>query len=139
MACTGCAILAAAAGLYRAPGMDRTFYVLLPYVFLFCFTAMLCYRGAKVVKGGNPLRAFDYEYALQPVRHWAKVGIVFAGILIAFYLFHLIRSGREGCSMAAVVAFPLMIALIGATDAWLLQILKKNVWHEIAGEEQKEN
>ena len=139
LACTGCAILVAAAGLYRAPGMDRTFYVLLPYVFLLGFTALMCLRGAGTVKAGNPIRAFDLEYAIQPMQHWAKVSAVFSAILLVCYFFHLIRSGREGCSMLAVVSFPLMTALIGATDLWLLQICKKNVWREVITEEEKEN
>ena len=98
----------------------------------------MCLRGAGTIKAGNPIRAFDYEYAVQPMRHWAKVSAVFAAILLVCYFFHLIRSGREGCAMVAVVAFPLMAALIGATDLWLLQIAKKNVWREVITEEEKE-
>ena len=130
LACTGAAILAAACGLYRAPGMDRTFYVLLPYVFLLGFTLLMCYRGAKVVKAGNPMKAFDYRNALQPMLHWSYTSIVFAVILLGCYFFHLVRNGTEGCAMAAVVAFPLMAALIGAFNVWLVTVVKKNVWNE---------
>ena len=135
LACTGAAILAAACGLYRAPGMDRTFYVLLPYVALLGFTLLMCYRGARVVKAGNPMKAFDYRNALQPLLHWAYASVVFAAILLVCYFFHLIRNGREGCSMLAVVAFPLMTALIMATDLWLQHVLKVNRWNEAAPEE----
>ncbi|MBP5751028.1 MAG: hypothetical protein J6X24_09590 [Firmicutes bacterium] len=130
LACTGAAILAAAAGLYRAPGTDRTLYVVLPYVFLLGFTLLMCYRGGKVVKAGNPMKAFDYRNSLQPLLHWAYTSVVFAVILLVCYFIHLAKHGTQGCSMAAVVAFPLMAALIGASDVWLAFILKKNVWHE---------
>ena len=82
LCCTGAAALVAAAGLYRAPGMDRTLYVLLPYVILLGFTALMCYRGAKVVRAGNPLRAFDHRNALGPMQHWALASAVFAAILL---------------------------------------------------------
>ena len=130
LACTGAAILAAAMGLYRAPGTDRTLYVVLPYVLLLGFTLLLCYRGAKVVKSGNPMKAFDYRNALQPMLHWAYSSIVFAVILLACYFFHLVRAGTQGCAMAAVVAFPLMAALIGTLNVWLVTVIKKNVWNE---------
>ncbi|MBR5640889.1 MAG: hypothetical protein IKW92_02005 [Firmicutes bacterium] len=130
LACTGAAILAAAMGLYRAPGTDRTLYVVLPYVLLLGFTLLLCYRGAKVVKAGNPMKAFDYRNALQPMLHWSYTSIVFAVILLACYFFHLVRAGTQGCAMAAVVAFPLMAALIGALNVWLVTVIKKNAWNE---------
>ena len=130
LSCTGSAILAACAGLYRAPGTDRTLYVVLPYVILLCFTALMCYRGGKVVKANNPMRAFDYHGSYEPMQHWAAASIAFGVILIGCYLFHLFRSGREGCSMAATVCFPLMAALICASDGWLFWLTKKNLWHE---------
>ncbi|MBR3394208.1 MAG: hypothetical protein IKG76_00325 [Firmicutes bacterium] len=130
LCCTGAAVLIAAAGLYRAPGMDRTIYVLLPYVFLLGFTALMCYRGAKVVRSGNPMRAFDYRNALQPMQHWALASAVFAAIMLVCYFVHLAKVGREGCGMAAVVSFPLMIALIAVSDLWLLRVCRKNGWHE---------
>ena len=138
LACTGAAILAAACGLYRAPGTDRTLYVVLPYVLLLGFTLLLCYRGAKVVKAGNPMKAFDYRNALQPMLHWAYTSVVFAVILLGCYFFHLVRAGTQGCAMAAVVAFPLMTALIGACNVWLIYVVKKNVWHEVEGTVQEE-
>lgn len=130
LSCTGSAILAASAGFYRAPGTDRTFYVLLPYVIMLCFTALQCYRGGTVVKAGNPMRTFDYRNSYLPMQHWALASAVFALILLVCYFIHLIRAGREGCPMAAVVCYPLMAALIAASDLWLLWVTRKNVWHE---------
>ena len=130
LSCTGSAILAAAGGFYRAPGMDRTLSVMLSYVFLLGFTVMQCWRGAQSVRAGNPMRAFDYRNALQPTLHWTYVSAVFALILLVFYFVHLVRSGTEGCAMAAVVAFPLMAALIAASDLWLAHTLRKNVWRD---------
>ena len=130
LCCTGAAALVAAAGLYRAPGMDRTLYVPLPYIILLGFTALMCYRGAKVVRAGNPLRAFDHRNALGPMQHWALASAVFAAILLVCYFVHLVRAGTEGCSMAAVVSFPLMIALIAVSDLGLLYVVRKNGWRE---------
>ena len=109
LACTGCAILAAAAGLYRAPGMDRTFYVLLPYVFLLGFTALMCLRGAGTIKAGNPIRAFDHEYAVQPMQHWARVSAVFAVILLACFA---VRSAADSSSCMPASAAALIAAVM---------------------------
>lgn len=128
LACTGSAILAAAQGLYRAPGTSRTFYVVLPYVMMLCFTALMCYRGGKVVKAGDPMRAYDYRTSYGPLQHWALASAVFAFILLVCYFVHLVRSGREGCGMAAVVCFPLMALLIAAADLWLLRVLRRTSW-----------
>ena len=138
LACTGAAILIAAAGLYRAPGMDRTIYVLLPYIVLIGFTGLLCYRGAKVVGAGNPMRAFDYRNSYGTMQHWALASAVFAAILLVCYFVHLARSGTEGCSMAAVVSFPLMIAAHAASDLVLLWVTRKNLWHEAEEQEEEE-
>ena len=138
LACTGTAILAAAEGLYRAPGTDRTLYVLLPYVMMLGFTALLCYRGGKVVKAGNPMKAFDYRNAYGPMQHWALASAVFAAILMVCYFIHLARHGTQGCAMAAVVCYPLLAALILAADLWLLYVVRKNPWREAEGTPEPE-
>jgi peptidoglycan/LPS O-acetylase OafA/YrhL len=136
LACTGSAILAAADGLYRAPGTDRTLYVALPYVMMLCFTALFCYRGGKVIRAGNPMKAFDYRNSYGPMQHWALASAVFAVILIVCYFLHLARHGTQGCPMAAVVCYPLLAALIPVMDLWLLHVIRKNPWREAEGPEE---
>ncbi len=63
---------------------------------------------------------------------------MFAAILLVCYFVHLVKAGREGCGMAAVVGFPLMTALIAASDLWLLRVIRKNPWREAEDFVEKE-
>lgn len=128
MACTGAAVMVAAAGLYRAPGTTRTAYVVVPYLFELVFTALACWSGGSLIRGGNPIRKFDYDACFEPLLRRSLCASIFAGILLACYFFHIVRSGTEGCSMLAVAGYPAMTLAAGAMDLMLYLTVRKQRW-----------
>ena len=135
LACTFSAVMVAAAGLYRAPGSTRGPLVVIPYMFVLIFTFLTCYRGGGMVKGGNPMRKFDYDQAYEPLQRWSAASALFCLILLVCYIVYLVRHGREGCSMLATVSYPVMTVLAGLADLWLHLTVRRNAWRHVEHEQ----
>ncbi len=131
LACTFSAVMVAAAGLYRAPGSTRGPLVILPYAFALIFTFLVCYRGGGLVRAGNPMRKFDYDQVHEPLQRWSMAGALFCLIWVVCYLIYVLRHGREGCSMLATVAYPVMAGFAGLADFWLYRTIRKNAWRHV--------
>ena len=100
------AVLAAAVlagGCISAPGMDRCFYVLLPYAAQIGVTGSIVWAVARWQVREYPLREYIYRATVQALPGRCLAQAVLAGVGLAAETLYLLLSGSDGRGAAAAI------------------------------------
>ncbi len=127
LGCLGCA---AAGGCVSGPGMDNTFYVILPWAAGLIAAVSVVWAVARMAYWGNPLRDYVYEktVAALPTRCKIAAGLAAAtGILSGISL--LINKTAQKSVFGVCAFFSLQIGMFIMALA-LLSLIKKQKWEK---------
>lgn len=97
---------AVAAGCVSAPGMQDTFYVILPYTIGLVADISVCWGTARLVKGAkgdSPLREYVYEETVMQIPGRAVFAAVCAGLACVGEVIFLIRHGAEEMTVGCIL------------------------------------
>ncbi|MDO4321814.1 MAG: hypothetical protein Q4C61_04745 [Lachnospiraceae bacterium] len=127
-----CAVLAAAAvaaGCIPAPGMENCVYLVLPYALQVIAAVSVCWGLGRLSLGGNPLREYVYQAAVEKLPGRAVISAVFAGLTAAGELVYVIQNGVQG--EAGMFALCLVLeAIVTAAALYLRFAVLKLSWEK---------
>lgn len=98
-----------AAGCIPAPGMDNSFYVILPYVGEVAFAGSLIWALVRMTAAGDPLRSYIYESTVEKIPGRAVATMVFAGIGLVGGIVNLILRGVQHPIWSIIMFFVLKL------------------------------
>lgn len=98
-----------AVGCITAPGMDRSFYVLTPYVVELIGGIRVCLALGKLTAGGNPMKNYTYEGSVTELPQRTVFTMVWVAVSLVGETVFLCRSGSEGKILGMVLFFLLEI------------------------------
>lgn len=126
----GVLILTVASGLVAGPGMDRTPYVLLPYVLLIGAAGSLVWAFCRLVFSDRPLREYAYKGAVQCVPRRCVFTVTAAVLRLAGQIVYLAVQGAESKILYIILDFALSVLLIAAALALFVFYWRAD-WREI--------
>ena len=126
----GTMLLTVASGLFAGPGMDRTPYVLLPYVLLVGAAGSLVWAFCRLVFADRPLREYAYKGAVQCVPRRCVFTVIAAVLRLAGQIAYLAIHGAESDILYIVLDFSFSGLVIAAALA-LFVFYRRADWREI--------
>ena len=127
----GAALLLAeiAAGCVPSPGMSGNFYVVLPYALGLVSAVSVCWALARLRRGGERLRAYEYEAAVKALPGRALLTLIFSALSIAGELVCLSAGGAE-TGFAAGAAFLAAGAVSLLSALGIRRLIRRCRWDE---------
>ena len=122
------AVLAAAVlagGCISAPGMDRCFYVLLPYAAEVGLTGSVVWAMTRWQAREYPMREYVYHDSVEKLPGRALVTAVFAAVALAGEVLYLFRSGG---SLVFGLLFLLLMGGSAAAIFWARRTISRLNW-----------
>lgn len=108
----GALLLTVLSGLLAGPGMDRTPYVLLPYVLLVGAAGSLVWAFFRLVFADRPLREYAYKGAVQCVPRRCVFTVISAALRIGGQIAYLAIHRAESGILYVVIDFALSVLLV---------------------------
>ena len=118
-----------AAGCVPAPGMDRSFYVLLPYVAEMIGGIRVCLALGKLTTGGNLMKNYIYEGSVQELPPRTMFTMVCTVIALVGEIVFLCRNGMEG-KISGLVLFLVLEIITGAALFLLRRLSLRMKWRK---------
>ncbi len=129
-----CAVLAAASlfleGTVRAPGMDHSPFVLLPYAASVVALLLLLWPAAGLLLTGDPVREYRYQRYVEPMMRRGAAFAVCEGLCAAGEIV-CIALGGIGDMLGAAVGFFALCAVGAAAAVFLGRTVRTAAWKRI--------
>ncbi len=122
------AVCAAAVGFLPDDAMMNTFYVLIPYVFLVCFTVSVIWALVRFSANEKPLREYIYKAAVTPIPRRAVAAAVSAGAAAVGHTVFMCLHADELAHLWADVLFYVLLACAAAGMLLARRAAKKARW-----------
>lgn len=115
------------AGCVPSAGMDGRFYVVLPYAMGFVSAISVCWGMARLLRGGERLRAYEYEATVKALPRRTLLTLIFSAVCTAGELCCLPGGGAEK-GFAGSAAFLAVNILALLSSLQLRRLLRRSRW-----------
>ncbi len=105
LGCLGCAV---GGGCVSGPGMDNTFYVILPWVGSLIAAVTVVWAAARMAYWGDPLRDYVYDKTVAALPTRCKITAFLAAATVALSVLSLLLDGAGQKTAFEVCAFFLL-------------------------------
>lgn len=129
-------IAALAAGCIPAAGMDRSFYLLLPYMVQLVAAVSVVWTMLRLSRAGSTMRAYIYEETVHKLSFRSRLTEGFAIAVLIGEVIFLVKNGFQG-KAAGTVLFVAAELMAVAGGHFLCRVLDKMVWKRVENVEKK--